>query len=517
MEADMLLALQLQAAWEREAAAAAQSSGPAVQSPGPADGQAPLSVVDGSWELIDPNPDLRGLYLQFNERYFWGRLAGVEVRWSPRMTLCAGVCCYEGRGGLCSIRISEPLLKLRPRRDLVETLLHEMIHALLFVTNNDKDHESHGPEFCKHMRRINTMTGANVTIYHNFHEEVDVYRQHWWRCDGPCQNRRPYLGYVKRAMNRAPSARDPWWAEHQRICGGTYTKVKEPENYKVKKRVRGETPGKQSKPLKDKDRSLGVDIRSVIPFVGKGRILGGRSADLPSQRTPMGRIPESSKLLSSRSQDVPRGCEPGLGSWVVESNRQGASPEAANPASPIPAGARPPSVLSGWLLKRPADHTGPKTAKKSVANAGAFISVDGSPVKIGGPPPTDSAKGKVPKSNQKRPISELHGPPHQPGRSAAGTSARKKMRAEPPSPGAPILQAFGKSPAAARSAGASTSDEADSSNRHSRNAAGTGPWQTDSPAGASGTSAGGELVNCPVCGLAFSASGINQHLDSCLQ
>ena len=34
--------------------------------------------------------------------------------------------------------ISIPLLKLRPRKDLVETLLHEMIHAYLFVTDNNK-------------------------------------------------------------------------------------------------------------------------------------------------------------------------------------------------------------------------------------------------------------------------------------------------------------------------------------------------------------------------------------------
>lgn len=39
------------------------------------------------------------------------------------MYRCAGLCCYEGRGGLCSIRLSAPLLKLRPRKDLVETLL----------------------------------------------------------------------------------------------------------------------------------------------------------------------------------------------------------------------------------------------------------------------------------------------------------------------------------------------------------------------------------------------------------
>lgn len=36
-------------------------------------------------------------------------------------------------------------------------------------------------------------------------------------------------------MNRAPSKNDTWWAEHQRTCGGTYTKVKEPENYGKKK------------------------------------------------------------------------------------------------------------------------------------------------------------------------------------------------------------------------------------------------------------------------------------------
>jgi hypothetical protein len=36
------------------------------------------------------------------------------------LSRCAGICIYEGRGGMCSIRLSEPLLKLRPRKDLVE-------------------------------------------------------------------------------------------------------------------------------------------------------------------------------------------------------------------------------------------------------------------------------------------------------------------------------------------------------------------------------------------------------------
>ena len=52
---------------------------------------------------------------------------------------------------------------------MFQTLLHEMIHAYLFVTNNDKDREGHGPEFYKHMHRINRLTGANITVYKATH------------------------------------------------------------------------------------------------------------------------------------------------------------------------------------------------------------------------------------------------------------------------------------------------------------------------------------------------------------
>ncbi|KAL4238550.1 hypothetical protein ACF0H5_003257 [Mactra antiquata] len=239
------------------------------------DSDEPKSLVDPYWELTDPNPDIRALFLQFNDRFFWGRLCGIEVRWSPRMTLCAGLCCYEGQGGLCSVRLSVPLLKLRPRKDLIETLLHEMIHAYLFVTDNNKDHDGHGPEFHKHMYRINKEAGTNISVYHNFHDEVDTYRQHWWRCDGPCRSRKPYFGYVKRAMNRAPSKNDTWWAEHQRSCGGIYTKVKEPEDYGKKK---GKTDSDYDK-KKGKPSIKSMDIRI---FAGNGKTLGGNKEVVPS-------------------------------------------------------------------------------------------------------------------------------------------------------------------------------------------------------------------------------------------
>lgn len=118
------------------------------------------SLIDPSWEIIDPTPDIHVLFVAFNERFFWNKLLTVCVSWSKRMTSCAGICSYQGRGGMCSITLSEPLLKLRPRKDLVETLLHEMIHAFLFVTDNNRDRDGHGPEFHKHMYRINQEAGG---------------------------------------------------------------------------------------------------------------------------------------------------------------------------------------------------------------------------------------------------------------------------------------------------------------------------------------------------------------------
>lgn len=73
MDEDLVLALRLQEEWNlisaRERA------------------QEPLSLVDDSWELVDPTPDLQALFVQFNDRFFWGQLEAVEVKWSKRMTL----------------------------------------------------------------------------------------------------------------------------------------------------------------------------------------------------------------------------------------------------------------------------------------------------------------------------------------------------------------------------------------------------------------------------------------------
>lgn len=196
---------------------------------------------------VEEHLDIHALFQLFDAQYFSSRLASVEVRWSPRMTLCAGICVWS-RGGYCSIRLSEPLLQFRPRSDLINTLLHEMIHAYLFLTNGVQDRDGHGPSFVSHMERINRQAGTTITIYHSFHDEVDYHRQHVWLCDGPCRHRPPFFGLVKRSMNRAPQPADTWFARHRQECGGTFTKIKEPvQKVKASKQERHKKAAESSK------------------------------------------------------------------------------------------------------------------------------------------------------------------------------------------------------------------------------------------------------------------------------
>ena len=57
-----------------------------------------MSPVDPEWETLDPNPDLHSLFVEFNTAYFWGKLVSCEVKWSPRMTTCAGKMGFVIRG-----------------------------------------------------------------------------------------------------------------------------------------------------------------------------------------------------------------------------------------------------------------------------------------------------------------------------------------------------------------------------------------------------------------------------------
>lgn len=167
--------------------------------------------------------DIHGLFESFNAQYFSSELAGVFVEYSKRMTMCAGTCTFHGRSGGCRIALSEPLLLLRSAEDTVATLLHEMIHARLFLKFGvERDSaDGHGPRFLAEAERVGKLAGVEITVYHEFRAEVESHLKHWWTC-GKCQR------IVKRAMNRAPGVTDNWWGAHVRACGGMFEKTHEP-------------------------------------------------------------------------------------------------------------------------------------------------------------------------------------------------------------------------------------------------------------------------------------------------
>ena len=49
----------------------------------------PKQIVDKSWELVDPHPNIYELFVHFDSMFFKSTLvnAGVAVKWGPRMTL----------------------------------------------------------------------------------------------------------------------------------------------------------------------------------------------------------------------------------------------------------------------------------------------------------------------------------------------------------------------------------------------------------------------------------------------
>ncbi|KAK1934046.1 SprT-like family domain-containing protein [Babesia divergens] len=125
--------------------------------------------------------DVHKCFREFNDLCFDSTLEAVCVSWSKRLTLSAGKCQFKGQR-YCEIRLSDPLLRYRTVKECKETLLHEMIHAHMFLTKQYRNCRAHGKEFIWHMNRVNEITGLNVTIYHNFHDELNYYRRHIWRC-----------------------------------------------------------------------------------------------------------------------------------------------------------------------------------------------------------------------------------------------------------------------------------------------------------------------------------------------
>lgn len=206
--------------------------------------------MNDTLEENDVDIDIHELFMYYNALYFRSTLESrVTVEWSSsRMTSCGGTCQLLPGGGII-IRLSKPLLCLRPISDLKNVLLHEMIHAYMFVHSiRDDDAGGHGTAFKAMMKEINASCkpdafrpmpgGYKITVYHTMSDEVEYYKKHRWECFR-CGD------MVKRAVNRKPQQADcRWyasrnieerridcgdvtcrWHMHQKYCGGEYVKT----------------------------------------------------------------------------------------------------------------------------------------------------------------------------------------------------------------------------------------------------------------------------------------------------
>lgn len=139
-------------------------------------------------------PDMASLFNLYDQQFFEGLLAtrGCIVEWSKRLTSCAGICYYKRKPTLtdvklanksgedvfkdypkCIIRLSEPLLSLRPAKDMKETLAHEMIHAFCFINGLEDSRDGHGSTFQRFMNTINKFTGEIKACFGNL-EQISI-------------------------------------------------------------------------------------------------------------------------------------------------------------------------------------------------------------------------------------------------------------------------------------------------------------------------------------------------------
>ena len=136
------------------------------------------SKIETILDSTDPFIDIHNLFALYNTLYFRSLLLPrVEVSWSPRLTLCAGICelVRDPQNGnkytRIRLKLSEPLLKFRPRADVIDTLLHEAIHAYFFVTTSwrhsrGEDGTGHGEGFLLLADAVNNFGGHGVCFPH---------------------------------------------------------------------------------------------------------------------------------------------------------------------------------------------------------------------------------------------------------------------------------------------------------------------------------------------------------------
>uniref|UniRef100_A0A1B0API5 Protein with SprT-like domain at the N terminus n=1 Tax=Glossina palpalis gambiensis TaxID=67801 RepID=A0A1B0API5_9MUSC len=259
-------------------------------------------------EFLNPTPNIVALFNHFDNKFFQNRLKCVTLEWGKRMHSCAGIC-YSRK--YCddkdiTIRLSEPLLALRQRKVLIETMLHEMIHAYCFVLHIRESNGGHGPQFKKIMGAVNKVSGTNITVYHTLRDEIKSCNLYWWCCNGVCQERSPFYGHVIRTSNDAPGPTDIWWAKHLEECGGTLMKIKGPAEKLRPKKIK--KSNKEKEKSSDENNESREKLTSELNNTNAHLINAGRI----SKTNDLGTM--SLGLTASVAKAFPPTSYPGLSS-----------------------------------------------------------------------------------------------------------------------------------------------------------------------------------------------------------
>lgn len=173
--------------------------------------------------LVEHYPSINELFLIFDAKYFSNKLRTCTIlEWSDRMTNSAGICYLRIP---VIIRLSRKLLSLRPFADIIDTLLHEMIHAYLFISKIPSGPQGHGLPFRQLMMKINQREGSRIAITHRMFAEVAAQRSCAWRCSSICRQKLLHYGWVRQVVSRPPQTHDHWPEGHQRNCGRIFIDI----------------------------------------------------------------------------------------------------------------------------------------------------------------------------------------------------------------------------------------------------------------------------------------------------
>ncbi|KAJ4296561.1 hypothetical protein N0V90_006606 [Kalmusia sp. IMI 367209] len=125
-----------------------------------------------------------------------------------------------------------PRVEYRPRPDIINTLLHEAIHAYFFITTSWRhsrgdDGTGHGEGFQLLADAINTHGNYEITVFHTFHDEVLSVEGRIQRFRNPHQQKKKIEAMTKKERaGRQKNKLDGWLKpkpEKQSTEGETYT------------------------------------------------------------------------------------------------------------------------------------------------------------------------------------------------------------------------------------------------------------------------------------------------------